>query len=162
MFRLTSCLAVFLVITCIKCDVRQAWAETVAADSDVNNLDPFLTVNAVQFDVPIGGPYAGILSHVDAGPAIVGSTAQFRDGTNATGGAETVKMNWRNRATIETFPTHTHPPMPWSRSRRLVALGLFSDVVRVTGLIEAGGQVAGDRTETDVFVLQMDYHWPAD
>ncbi len=47
MFRLRSCLAVFLVRACIRCDVRQTWAETIA-DSGGNNLDAFVPGNAVQ------------------------------------------------------------------------------------------------------------------
>jgi len=60
-------------------------------------------------------------------------------------------MNWRDRADIEKSTTATSPPIP------VAGFGLVSDIVKLTGMSKSGGGTSGDRTETDVFALQMSY-----
>ena len=139
---------------------------SVTLDNVNNNADPNDTfsvnarvgsavTNGVVFGTALtgavgtGGSYAnlasrtsdGITNITEGGATVIGSTATILAGTNATGGAEIVSMEWRARTLAETSVaeggTGSSPPLDGQS-------GLTSDVVRVTGL---------DNT----YVLQMSY-----
>jgi fibronectin-binding autotransporter adhesin len=79
---------------------------------------------------------------------VLGTTAVLLAGVSS--GGNTVGMTWRDRADNEAGPQHMHPMLtPYQM--------LASDVVKLTGLDKAGGQVVGDRIETDIFALSLSY-----
>jgi len=100
-----------------------------------------------------GGSYADLSSRAQfdgtGTQTRLGSEAILLMGTNASGGSETVSMQWRARTVSESDITQ-----PTQK--------LYSDVVRVTGMDLATPNIeliSGNerRRETDVFALQMSY-----
>jgi len=149
-------------------------AATPAATTNAN-LHSFSSAEALTASVGPGNSYAGLSSKITRDAVLdnitgfltsgsrLGTEAVFRDGTNSTGGTESVSMNWRTRAPCETgnslTNTATSPPVAGAFGSNPGRFGLFSDIVEITGMNGAAGGTT--HTQTDKFVLQMSYN-PAD
>lgn len=95
----------------------------------------------------LNASYAGIGSTEVGG---LGTAANLKLGRNASNNAagETISMKWRARAAGETPGTQASPPIAAGNP------GLYSDVLSLTGMANAG--VSGSGT-TDAYVLEMSY-----
>ena len=94
---------------------------------------------ALTAPVAKNASYANLESTVattsgSGGAAMIGSTATILAGTNSSGSAQTVNMQWRTQTTAE-----------------LASAMLLSDVVQLSGLATSG------TGQTSPFVLQLDY-----
>ncbi|MCE9591202.1 MAG: hypothetical protein K8S99_11835 [Planctomycetes bacterium] len=124
---------------------------SAVASSGASNLNSYIGGNAQTAAITASGSYAGISSTTVAGGNTVGTTAMFLGGANATGSAETIGMNWRDRSDLENGVNPQSAPLP------ATVLFLGSDVVRITGMAKSGGASNDDRTETDIYVLSVTY-----
>ena len=118
---------------------------TVTLEGNVGNATADKSNSQSSFGTPLTAPvaqnasYANLESTVMAttgsgGYGMVGSTATILAGTNSSGSAQTVSMQWRTQTQTE----RTSP-------------ALVSDIVQLSGMAFSGSQ-------TSPFVLQMTYN----